>query len=58
MRHVDRDVDEQVGFDFGPKPKVWRVYERNRKKGKKKNDDMEGLMHGMHEVHVHGTSAI
>ena len=30
---VDRDLSEEVGLDFGPKPKVWRVYTRRGGKG-------------------------
>lgn len=41
----DRNADEQLGLDFGQKPKVWRVYERKHKKGMKGND-VEGMMHG------------
>jgi hypothetical protein len=31
---TDRDADALVGFDYdyGPKPKIWRVYERRNKK--------------------------
>ena len=32
-RGVDRDLGEEVGLDFGHKPKVWRVYTRRRGKG-------------------------
>ncbi|CAI8603254.1 unnamed protein product [Vicia faba] len=32
-RGVVRDLDEEVGLDFGHKPKVWRVYTRIRDKG-------------------------
>jgi hypothetical protein len=31
----DRDVD----LNIGPRPKIWRVYRRNRGKGKK-NDEV------------------
>jgi hypothetical protein len=31
---VDRDVNEEMGCDYGPKPKIWRVYTRKRGKGK------------------------
>jgi hypothetical protein len=52
---TDRNADEQLGLHFGQKPKVWRVYQRKRKKGMKGND-VEGMMHGMHVMH--GTSII
>jgi hypothetical protein len=45
---IDRNADEMVGLDFGPKPKVWRVYHRKNKKGNKKGD-VAGMLHGMHE---------
>jgi hypothetical protein len=38
-----------VGLDFGPKPKVWRVYHRKNKKENKKGD-VAGMLHGMHEA--------
>ncbi|MCI19704.1 hypothetical protein A2U01_0040864 [Trifolium medium] len=31
---VDRDLDKEVGLDYGPKPIIWRVY--SRRKGKEK----------------------
>lgn len=30
----DRNVNEEMGCDYGPKPKIWRVYTRKRGKGK------------------------
>lgn len=30
---VDRDMDDEVGLNYGPKPKVWRVYTRRSGKG-------------------------
>ena len=27
---IDRKVDQVVGLDSGPKPKIWRVYRRNK----------------------------
>jgi hypothetical protein len=45
---IDRNVDELVGLDEGPRPKVWRVYQRKNKKGimgnvgNRKNDYVEG----------------
>jgi len=38
--HIDRDVNQVVGLDSGPKPKIGRVY--TRKKGGKgiRNDDV------------------
>lgn len=32
--NVDRNVDVEMGLDYEPKPKIWRVY--TRKKGKVK----------------------
>lgn len=45
---IDRNADELVGIDEGPRPKVWRVYQRKNKKGimgnvgNRKNDYVEG----------------
>jgi hypothetical protein len=47
--YCDRNADEMVGLDFGPKPKVWRVYHRKNKKENKKGD-VAGMLHGMHEA--------
>ncbi|PNX84743.1 Ty3/gypsy retrotransposon protein, partial [Trifolium pratense] len=36
---VDRNVDQvEVGLEIGPKPRVWRVYQRKRGKGNVNND--------------------
>ena len=51
---IDRNADEQLGLDLGQKPKVWRVYERKRKKCMKGND-VEEMMHGMHVMHETST---
>lgn len=32
---VDRDMDDEVGLNYGPRPKVWRVYTRRRGQGVK-----------------------
>ena len=44
---IDRNGDSQVGLNFCPKPKIWRVYERKHGKGSKKGD-VDGMMHDMH----------
>jgi hypothetical protein len=49
---IDRNGDIHVGLEYGPKPKIWRVYERKRVKGKKSND-VAGILHGMHETHLY-----
>jgi hypothetical protein len=48
----DRNSDIQVGLEYGSKPKIWRVYERKRAKGKNSND-VAGILHGMHETHLY-----
>lgn len=30
---ADRDMDDEVGLNYGPKPEVWRVYTRRSGKG-------------------------
>ncbi|ESW06840.1 hypothetical protein PHAVU_010G081200 [Phaseolus vulgaris] len=34
----DRNAEVQLGQEYGPKPKIWRVYERKNKRGVKRND--------------------
>ncbi|KAI5444636.1 hypothetical protein KIW84_013055 [Lathyrus oleraceus] len=36
---TDRNRVQNVGFDYGPKPRVWKVYKRKKTKGKG-NDDV------------------
>ena len=35
----DRNRVQNVGFDYGPKSRVWKVYKRKKTKGKG-NDDV------------------
>ncbi|MCH89537.1 hypothetical protein A2U01_0010436 [Trifolium medium] len=49
---IDGGGEEQLGLDFGPKPKIWRVYEKKRGKGNKK-DDVAEMVHGMHGLCEH-----
>lgn len=36
----DRNMDPEVGLDIGPKPKIWKVYRREKLGKGIKDDDM------------------
>ena len=37
-KDFDRNAEVQLGQEYGPKPKIWRVYVRKNKRGVKRND--------------------
>ncbi|MCI18667.1 hypothetical protein A2U01_0039822 [Trifolium medium] len=38
---IDRDADDQLGLEYGPKPNIWRVYQRKRGKENRRRTWLE-----------------